>query len=108
MIPSMVCGLPALPMPQMRPSLMPTSAFTTPEDRVDDRHVGDHQVGRAARAGDPVVHAHAFAQALAAAEDDLVAGRAAQVALDLDEEAGVAQPDAVADRGTEQADVLVA
>ena len=55
-----------------------------------------------------VVHAHAFAQALAAAEDDLVAGRAAQVALDLDEEAGVAQPDAVAGRGTEQADVLVA
>ena len=78
------------------------------EDRVDDRHVGDHQVGRAARAGDAVVHAHAFAQALAAAEDDLVAGRAAQVAFDLDEEAGVAEPDAVADRGSEQADVLVA
>src|SRR5512145_734821 len=29
-IPSIVCGLPALPMAQMRPSLMPTSAFTTP------------------------------------------------------------------------------
>src|SRR5262245_21800865 len=28
--PLMVCGLPALPIAQMRPSLMPTSAFTTP------------------------------------------------------------------------------
>jgi hypothetical protein len=78
------------------------------EHGVDDRHVGDHQVGRAAGAGDPVVHAHAFAQALAAAEDDLVAGRAAQVALDLDEQTGVAETDAVAGGGTEQADVLVA
>jgi hypothetical protein len=29
-MPSITCGLPALPMAQMRPSLMPTSAFTTP------------------------------------------------------------------------------
>ena len=78
------------------------------EHRVDDRHVGDHQVGRAARTRDPVVHAHALAQALAAAEDDLVAGCPAQVALDLDKEAGIAQPDAVADGGTEQADIFVA
>ncbi len=45
------------------------------EDRVDDGHVGDHEVRRAAPARDAVVHAHAFAQALAAAEDDLVARR---------------------------------
>jgi hypothetical protein len=56
----------------------------------------------------PVVHAHAFAQALAAAEDDLVTVRAAQVALDLDEQPGVAEADAVARRGAVQADVLVA
>jgi hypothetical protein len=76
--------------------------------RVDDGDVGDDQVGRAAVAGQPVVHAHALAQALAAAEDDLVARRAAQVALDLDEQAGVAKADAVADRGAEQADVFIA
>ena len=29
-IPSIVCGLPALPIAQIRPSLMPTSALTTP------------------------------------------------------------------------------
>ncbi len=77
------------------------------QHRVDDRHVGDDEVGCAGMRA-PVVHPHAFAQALAAAEDDLVAGRAAQVALDLDEETGVAQPDAVARRGAEQSDVLVA
>ena len=77
------------------------------QHRVDDRHVRDDEVGRAGMRA-PVVHPHAFAQALAAAEDDLVAGRAAQVALDLDEEAGVAQPDAVARRGAEQSDVFVA
>ena len=97
-MPSIVCGLPALPIAQMRPSLMPTSAFTTPWHRVDDRDVGDHEIGRAARARHLVVHAHAFAHALAAAEDDLVAGRAAQIALDLDKQSGVAEPDAVARR----------
>ena len=76
--------------------------------RVDDRHVGDDEVGRPAGIRQPVVHAHAFAQALASAEDDFVAVRAAQVALDLDEQPGVAEADAVAGRGAVQADVLVA
>ena len=34
--------------------------------------------------------------------------RAAQIALDLDEQSGVAQADAIAGRGAEQADVFVA
>ncbi len=79
-----------------------------PQHRVDDRHIGDDQVGGAARARDLVVHAHAFAQALAAAEDDLVAGAAAQVALDLDEQLGIAQADAIAHRGAEQPDIFIA
>ena len=98
---SIVCGLPDLPMPQMRPSLMPTIGLHHAQHRVDDRHVGDDEVGRPARARHLVVHAHAFAHALAAAEDDLVAVAAAQVALDLDEQPGVAQADAIADRGAE-------
>ena len=47
--PSMICGLPALPMPAMRPSLMPMSHLTMPSDRVDQQHVGDHEVERALR-----------------------------------------------------------
>ena len=74
---------------------------------VDDRHVGDHEVGRSACARHLVVHAHAFAQALAPAKDDLVAGGPAQVALDLDEQLGITEADAVARRGAEQADILV-
>ena len=70
-------------------------------DRVDDRHIGDHEVGCAARTRHLVVHAHAFAHALAAAEDDFVTVTAAQVALDLNKQTCVAQPDPIAGRGTE-------
>ena len=81
--------------------------FHHAQHRVDDRHIGDHEVGSPGRARHLVVHAHAFAHALAAAEDDLVAVAAAQIALDLDEQPGIAQADAIAGRGTEQADVLL-
>ena len=81
--------------------------FHHPQHRVDDRHIGDHQVGSPGRTRHLVVHTHAFAHALAAAEDDLVAVAAAQIALDLDEQPGIAQADAIAGRGTEKADVLL-
>ena len=68
--------------------------------RVDDGHVGDHQIGRAACARHLVVHAHAFAHALAAAEDELVA-IAAQIALNFDEQARIPQSDAITGRRTE-------
>ena len=48
--PSMVSGLPALPMPTMRPSRMPMSALTMPQwSRID--RAGDDDVGRALGAG---------------------------------------------------------
>ena len=56
-------------------------------------------VGCAGRTREPVVHAHTFAQALAAAENHFIAKTAAQVALDFDEQAGIAQTNAIADRG---------
>jgi hypothetical protein len=71
-------------MAQMRPSLTPRSAFTTPST-VDDRHIGDDKVGSPACVRHLVVHAHAFAHALTAAKDDLVAVATAQIALDFDE-----------------------
>ena len=82
--------------------------FHDPLDGVDDGHVRNDEIGRPFAIGQPVVHPHAFAQALAAAEDDLVAGRAAQVALDLDEETGVAEANAIAGRGAVESDVFVA
>ncbi len=37
--PSMICGLPALPMPTMRPSLIPMSHFTMPSTASMHEHV---------------------------------------------------------------------
>src|SRR6185312_1262761 len=67
---------------------------------VDDCDVGDDKVGCPGLARYPVVHAHAFAQTLATPEHNLVAKPAAQVALDLDKQSGIAQSDAITHRGT--------
>src|SRR5690606_11589860 len=73
---------------------------------VEDDRPGDHQVGGALRARARRL-AHRLADHLPAAEQHLVAGRgsAAAVLGDLDQQVGVGQPDAVADRGAEQVDV---
>ena len=55
--PSMIAGLPALPMPTMRPSLMPMSPLTMPSTGVDHHDVGDQEVERALGAGDARRHA---------------------------------------------------
>jgi hypothetical protein len=68
--------------------------------RVNDCDVGDDEVGRSGLPRQPVVHAHAFAQALAAPEHDLVAKPTAQVALDLNKQPCIAQSNAIADRWT--------
>ena len=64
--------------------LDPDIRFHHAQHRVDHGHVGDHEVRSPARPRHLVVHAHAFTHALAAAEDDLVAIAAAQIALDFD------------------------
>ena len=90
--PSMVSGLPALPMATIRPSRMPTSALTTPQwSRID--RAGDDGVRRALGPGGPRL-AHRLADHLAATEDRLVAAGAV-VGLDLDEQVGVGEPDPV-------------
>ena len=72
---------------------------------VDDQRIGDHAVHRLGRAG-PVDHlalAHAVADGLAAAEFDLfavAAGAQRVVLFDLDDQFGVGQAHAVADRRT--------
>ena len=99
----MVSGLPALPSATIRPSRMPTSALTI-APVVEDDGAGDDQVGRALGAGRAAL-AHRLADDLAAAEHGLVAGPAgpaAAVLLDLDEQVGVGQPDAVAGGGPVQ------
>ena len=68
---------------------------------VQHDRTGDHQVRRALRRGAQRL-AHGLADDLAAAEDGLVAGEArpaGQVVLDLDEQVGVGQADAVAHGG---------
>ena len=65
---------------------------------VDHQRVGDDGVRRILRLA--LALAHAVADHLAAAELDLFAIDR-EVALDLDEEIGVGEPDAVADRGPE-------
>ena len=104
--PSMVSGLPALPMPVIRPSRMPMSALTMPQWSMIDG-AGDHGVGGALGAGGAGL-AHGLADDLAAAEHGLVAGEsgaAGAVLLDLDEQVGVGEPDAVAGGGAEQVGV---
>ena len=81
--------------------------FHHAQHRVDHGHVGDHEVGSTARPRHLIVHAHAFAHALATAEDELVAVAAAQIALYFDEQARIAQADAVTGRRTEEADIFL-
>ena len=94
-MPSIVSGLPALPMPTMRPSRMPMSAFTTPQwSRITAPVI--------TRSGAPSARetrrlAHRFADDLAAAEHDFVAADAL-VLGHLDPEVGVGESDAVARR----------
>ena len=71
---------------------------------VDDERVGDDAVAGLVRSGavDDLALAHAVADGLAAAELDLLsiaAGTQRVVGLDLDDQAGVGQPQAVADGG---------
>ena len=73
---------------------------------VEDHRAGDDEIGRALGSGGHRL-AHRLADDLAAPEDGLVAGPAA-VLGDLDEEVGVRQADAVADRRAEERDVALA
>ena len=93
--PGWMSGLPALPMPAMRPSLRPISAFTMPQwSRISALVMTVSTAPWRARA---LALAHAVADHLAAAELHLLAvGR--EVLLDLDEQLGVGQPHAVARR----------
>ncbi len=79
-----------------------------PQHCIHDGDVGDHEIRCAGRAREPVVHAHAFAQAFAAAEDHFIARTAAQVALDFDKQAGIAQTNAIPDRRAIEAHILIA
>ena len=93
--PAITSGLPALPMPAMRPPLMPTSALRMPvQSTMSALVMTQSSASASAHAGRL---AHAVAQHLAAAELALVAVDGG-VALDLGDEAGVAEPDAVAGR----------
>ena len=75
---------------------------------VEDDRAGDDEVGRALGPGRAGL-AHRLADDLAAAEHDLVAGRAQRDRpLDLDEQVGVGQADAIADGGSVQLGVAPA
>ena len=96
----MMSGLPALPMPTIRPSRTPTSALID-APVVEDQRAGDHQVGGALRAGGARL-AHRLTDHLAAAEHHLVAAPRAAAAgprsTRIDEQVGVGEPDAVTGR----------
>ena len=101
--PVMVSGLPALPMPTIRPSRTPTSAFTTPQWSRINAPVMTRSGVPSARVRGRL--AHRLADHLAATEHGfLTAG--AQVALDLDQQIGVGQPNTVAGRRPVQAPVV--
>jgi len=70
---------------------------------IEDDCTGDDQIGCPLRAGCARL-AHRFANDLAAAEDDLVATDT-QITLDLDEQIGVGQADAIVGGGAEQSAV---
>ena len=96
--PGWTSGLPALPMPAIRPSRMPMSALTMPQwSRMTALVM---TVSTAPSARRRLGLAHAVADHLAAAELDLLAVDRA-VALDLDDELGVGEAHAVAGRRPE-------
>ena len=97
-IPSLMSGLPARPMPAIRPSLMPMSALTT-------RTIGSTTTTPAITASSSdgaagrgrLVLGHPRPEVLGITPDRLVALRL-PVGRDADPEVGVAQPDAIAGR----------
>ena len=95
-MPSLMSGLPARPMPAIRPSLMPMSALTTPR-RVDHHDAGDHRV-QLGRGPGRLVLGHPRPEVLGIAPDRLVA-LGLPVGRDADPQVRVAQPDAVAVEG---------
>ena len=101
-IPSWISGLPALPIAQMRPSRMPTSALTMPQW---SRMMALVMTRSGAPFGARRLRLPlAVADDLAAAEDDLFAV-ACEVAFDLEDQTGVAEPDAIAGGRTVQVGV---
>ena len=91
--PSIVSGLPALPMPTMRPSRTPMSALTMPQWSRITAPVITRSGAPSARVARRL--AHRLADHLAAAEHRLVAADAV-VLGDLDPQVGVGEADAVA------------
>ena len=100
--PGCTSGLPALPMPTMRPSRRPTSALTMPVWSMISALVMTVSTAPSARAG--LGLAHAVADHLAAAELHLLAVDG-EVLLHLDDEVGVGEPHLVADGGAEHVGV---
>ena len=90
-------GLPALPIFQMRPSLMPMSALTMPQWSTMSALV---MTVSATLADDALALPHAVADHLAAAELHFLAVDG-EVLLDLDPQLGVGEPHAVAGRRAE-------
>ena len=86
-------GLPALPIPAMRPFAIADIGLDD-APVIDDQRVGDHRVDRAFGLR-RLRLAHAVADDLAAAEFDLLAV-GGEVALDLDDQVGIGEADAVA------------
>ncbi len=95
--PGCTSGLPALPIAAMRPALIAMSALTMPQWSMTSALV---MTVSAVSRRDALALAHAVADRLAAAELHLfavAAGAQRVVVLDLDDQAGVGEPDAVAD-----------
>ncbi len=102
--PSIVPGLPALPMPTILPSRMPTSALTMPQWSRISALVMTRSSAPSARVR--LVLPHAVAQGLAAAELGFVAVSGV-IALDFDNQLGIGEAHAVADGGSVQISVNV-
>ncbi len=95
-------GLPALPMAEMRPSVMATSALTIPQwSRMTALVM---TVSAAPSAPGRLPLPHAVADHLAAAELHLLA-IGGEILLDLDEKLGVGEPHPVAGGGAEHVGV---
>ena len=105
--PLWMSGLPALPMPTMRPSLMPMSRLDD-APVVEDERVGDDEVERPSARVAGADWPMPSRITLPPPNFDLVAVASSIVALDLDEQVGVREPDAVADGRAVEVGVLPA
>ncbi len=105
--PSMVSGLPALPMPTIRPSRTPMSALTTPQWSSTTVPVMTRSGAPSARVAMPWPIDSRIT--LPPPKEHLVAGARAHAAVlgDLDEQVGVGKPDPVAGRRPEQLGVAL-